>query len=67
MPWNDSHFPQAMAHMAPPARAKAVSIANALLEQGYDEGRAIRIAIAQAKRWAAAHRSDYSTDRWPGA
>lgn len=33
-------------------RAKAIEIANALLEEGYEEGRAIRIAIAQAKRWA---------------
>ena len=28
-------------------------IANALLEEGYDEGKAIRIAIAKAKEWAA--------------
>jgi uncharacterized protein YdaT len=36
-------------------RGKAIAIANALLEEGYDEGRAIRIAIAQAKRWAEGH------------
>ncbi|HSG34652.1 MAG TPA: hypothetical protein VLA37_08950 [Sphingomonadaceae bacterium] len=36
-------------------RRKAIAIANALLEDGYEEGRAIRIAIAQAKRWAATH------------
>jgi uncharacterized protein YdaT len=28
---------------------KAIEIANALLEEGYDEGRAIRITIAKAK------------------
>jgi len=33
-------------------RRKAIEIANALLAEGYDEGRAIRSAIAQAKRWA---------------
>jgi uncharacterized protein YdaT len=33
-------------------REKAIEIANALLAEGYDEGRAIRIAIVQAKRWA---------------
>lgn len=43
-----------MAHLPPLVRAKAIDIANALLEQGYDEGKAIRIAIAQAKRWAKA-------------
>jgi hypothetical protein len=30
-----------------------MEVANALLTQGYDEERAIRIAIAQAKRWGA--------------
>ena len=33
-------------------RMKAIEIANALLADGCDEGRAIRIAIAAAKRWA---------------
>jgi uncharacterized protein YdaT len=41
-----------MRHLAPDARAKAIEIANALLSEGYDEGRAIRIAIARAKEWA---------------
>ena len=36
-------------------REKAVEIANALLEEGMDDGRAIRIAIAKAKEWAARH------------
>jgi uncharacterized protein YdaT len=35
-------------------RKKAIEIANALLADGYEEGRAIRIAIAQAKRRADA-------------
>jgi uncharacterized protein YdaT len=41
-----------MRHLAPDARAKAIEIANALLSEGCDEGRAIRIAIARAKAWA---------------
>jgi uncharacterized protein YdaT len=32
-------------------RLKTIEIANALLEEGYDEGKAIRIAIANAKEW----------------
>lgn len=44
-----------MIHLSPLARAKAIEIANALLIEGYEEGRAIRIAIAQAKRWACNH------------
>jgi uncharacterized protein YdaT len=34
-------------------RAKAIEIANAMLESRHDEGAAIRIAIAKAKEWAA--------------
>lgn len=52
MPWNENHFPRSMANLTPRVRAKAIEIANALLEQGYEEGKAIRIAIAQAKHWA---------------
>lgn len=54
MPWSESHFPRSMANLPPRVRAKAIEIANALLEQGYEEGQAIRIAIAQAKRWFGA-------------
>jgi uncharacterized protein YdaT len=55
MPWSSKRFPPAMTHMAPLVREKAIEIANALLADGYEEGRAIRIAIAQAKRWARRH------------
>lgn len=37
-------------------REKAIEIANALLAEGMDEGKAIRIAIAKAKEWA--HKMD---------
>ena len=52
MPWNATRFPPAMANLPEPVRAKALEIANALLDDGNDKGRSIRIAIAQAKRWA---------------
>lgn len=52
MPWNDAYFPVSMKNLPPRVRAKAIDIANALLESGHAEGRAIRIAIAQAKLWA---------------
>ncbi len=41
-----------MQNLSPEVRLKAIEIANALLEQGYDEGKAIRVAIAKAKQWA---------------
>ncbi|RQS14133.1 hypothetical protein DIE02_02295 [Burkholderia sp. Bp8991] len=55
MPWNDDRYPPAMRNLPPPVRGKAIGIANALLRQGRSEGSAIRIAIAQAKRWGRAH------------
>ncbi len=42
-----------MANLPPRVRDKAIEIANALLTEGMDEGKAIRIAIAKAKQWAA--------------
>jgi uncharacterized protein YdaT len=40
-----------MRHLPRPVREKAIEIANALLEEGMEEGKAIRIAIARAKQW----------------
>jgi hypothetical protein len=36
----------------PTIRMKAIVIANALLTEGMDEGKSIRIAIAKSKEWA---------------
>ena len=55
MPWTSEYYPKSMMHLRDPVRAKAIEIANALLEQGMDEGKAIRIAIAKAKEWARHH------------
>ena len=44
-----------MKHLSPVARTKAIEIANTLLEEGMDEGKAIRIAIAKGKKWAIDH------------
>ena len=52
MPWNEEYYPPAMEHLSPIIRGKAIEIANALLEEGHDEGFAIRVGIARAKEWA---------------
>jgi uncharacterized protein YdaT len=52
MPWTMERYPPAMRWLPPAVRAKAIEIANALLEAGHDEGQAIRMAIAAAKKWA---------------
>jgi uncharacterized protein YdaT len=40
-----------MRNLSPEVRLKAIEIANALLDEDYDDGKAIRIAIAKAKEW----------------
>lgn len=55
MPWTPERYPVSMRHLPEPVRLKAIEIANALLADGMDEGRAIRIAIAKAKEWAQHH------------
>lgn len=55
MPWTILRYPASMRGMDPWIRMKAIAIANALLEEGMEEGMAIRIAIAKAKEWAARH------------
>jgi uncharacterized protein YdaT len=55
MPWNVSYYPASMKHLPPEVRDKAIEIANALLDEGMEEGKVIRIAIAKAKQWAEHH------------
>ena len=55
MPWNEQHYPVAMKRLTPVTRMKAIEIANALLAEGMDEGKSIRIAIAKSKGWAIHH------------
>jgi len=56
MPWTLERYPPAMQHLAPAVRLKAIEIANAMLAAGYDEGQAIRMAIAAARKWASGGR-----------
>lgn len=58
MPWTTSDYPVSMKNLDSDVRDKAIEIANALLHEGYDEGRAIPIAISAAKKWAENHDSD---------
>lgn len=55
MPWTAEYYPTSMTNLPDPVRHKAIDIANALLEQGMAEGKAIRIGIAKAKEWARRH------------
>ncbi|SFC42013.1 Uncharacterized protein YdaT [Alkalibacterium subtropicum] len=53
MPWNLDDYPASMKNLDQVVRKKAIDIANALVEEGYDDDRAIPIATSQAKDWAA--------------
>jgi hypothetical protein len=58
MPWTTTNYPMSMKNLDTDVREKAVEIANALLNEGYEDGRAIPIAIATAKKWAENHDPD---------
>ncbi len=52
MPWTTNDYPDSLQNLNENVREKAIEIANALVDDGYGEGRAISIATAQAKDWA---------------
>jgi uncharacterized protein YdaT len=58
MPWTHDDYPISMKNLPEPVRNKAIDIANALLEQGADEGKAIRIGIDKAREWAEHHEEE---------
>lgn len=58
MPWKKGDYPPSMKNLEPRVRNKAVEIANALLEDGHEEGRAIAIATAKAEEWNENHPKD---------
>jgi uncharacterized protein YdaT len=64
MPWSMTNAPPAMRSLPVSVREKAIHIANALLLEGESEGRAIRIGIAQAQRWALRRRSLQAGAGW---
>lgn len=51
MPWNMKDYPASLKNFDPLLRKKTIEIANALLANGYEDDRAIPIAISQAKEW----------------
>lgn len=55
MPWNKEDYPTSMKNLEPRVRNKAIEIANALLEEDYEEGRAIAIATSKAEEWNDNH------------
>ncbi|MCA0971954.1 DUF2188 domain-containing protein [Halobacillus litoralis] len=51
MPWDTNDYPSSFKNLDTAVRKKAIDIANAMIDEGYDEGSAIPIATEQAKEW----------------
>ncbi|UCZ54423.1 DUF2188 domain-containing protein [Bacillus shivajii] len=51
MPWDTNNYPSSMKNLKTGIRKKAIEIANAMINEGYTEDRAIPIAIEQGKEW----------------
>lgn len=52
---NSTYYQTSTKNLPPVLREKAIEIANALLEEGMEEGKAIRIAFAKTTEWARSH------------
>ncbi|WP_010529303.1 DUF2188 domain-containing protein [Lentibacillus jeotgali] len=52
MTWTMNDYPSSMKNLNYTTRKKAIDIANSMVDEGYDEGRAIPIAMEQAREWA---------------
>jgi uncharacterized protein YdaT len=50
MPWSSDDYPTSWKNQPKKVRDKAIEIGNALLSDGMDEGRAIPIALSQARK-----------------
>lgn len=51
MPWDTTDYPSSLKNLDVEVRKKAIDIANAMVDEGYEEGTAIPIATEQAKEW----------------
>ncbi|MGD6968166.1 DUF2188 domain-containing protein [Rossellomorea vietnamensis] len=51
MPWSKSDYPASWKNLSADVRNKAIEIGNALLREGYEDGRAIAIATDRAEKY----------------
>ena len=56
MPWNHNDYPESFKNLNEDVRDKAIEIANALLKDGMEEGRAIAIATEKAREFIGGHK-----------
>ena len=69
MPWNMQDYPDSLKNFEPLLRKKIIDIANALEESGYEDDRAIPIAINEGKEWynnaSQSERDDFDKEANP--
>ncbi len=65
MPYTKKEYPNSLKNFMAPVRNKAIDIANALLDKGTEEPRAIAIATAQAEDWAVKRGLKIRKDKAP--
>ncbi|UGB29945.1 DUF2188 domain-containing protein [Metabacillus sp. B2-18] len=58
MVWTKNDYPESMKNLNESTRNKAIEVANALVDDGYEEGRAISIGISQAEKMMNSNSSD---------
>lgn len=58
MSWTKNDYPDSLKNLPRDVRNKAIEIANALLDEGYEEGRAIAIATDRAHQSEEGSASD---------
>lgn len=51
MPWTKKNYPDSMKNLDKDVRDKAIEIANALVDDNMEEGRAIAISISKAREY----------------
>lgn len=70
MPWNKNDYPDSFNNLNADVRNKAIEIANALLKDGMEEGRAIAIATEKAREYVTGDKNqevyqvNAHTDGW---
>lgn len=49
MPWSMKDYPASLKNLEKPVKKKAIDIANAMIDEGYEDGRAIVDCDKQSK------------------
>ncbi|AYC30468.1 DUF2188 domain-containing protein [Paenisporosarcina cavernae] len=70
MPWSKNDYPDSMNNLSKETRDKAIEIANALLRDGMEDGRAIAIATDKAREYVTGKKEQdvyevkFEDDKW---